>query len=63
MIHEEMESEDLCPQCGARRLRDWNELTGDEREVVRRLSLDAPEASRWCGRCWYEERDSRSRIT
>lgn len=62
VMHEEMASEDLCPQCGTSRLRSWRELTEDERNVVRRLSADAPEASRWCGRCWYEERDTHPRM-
>ena len=54
------EIDDRCPRCSAARLRAWDELTDDEREVVRRLPADAPLAvraarRRWCARCWHEE--------
>ena len=62
------EPEDRCPRCSAARLRAWDELTDDEREVVRRLpaSADAPLAERaarrrWCVRCWHEEADAAPR--
>jgi ribosomal protein S27AE len=50
-----------CPRCAHAPLRAWNELTDEEREVVRRLpgATEASEADRkalhrWCPRCWYE---------
>lgn len=53
---------DPCPRCGHARLRAWDELTAEEREVARRLpasaafTLDERAARhRWCVRCWYEE--------
>ena len=56
------ETDEGCPRCSAARLRAWDELTDDEREVVRRLpaAADAPVAlraarRRWCTRCWHEE--------
>lgn len=56
------ETHETCPRCAAARLRAWDELTDDEREVVRRLpaSAVAPLAERaarrrWCARCWHEE--------
>jgi hypothetical protein len=55
-------SPDTCPRCRAARLRRWDELTGEEREVVRRLPASADFAlderarnSRWCRLCWFEE--------
>lgn len=61
------ETEDGCPRCSAA-LRAWGELTGEEREVVRRLpaSADAPLGERaarrrWCVRCWHEETDAAPR--
>jgi len=58
-----MESSKQCPRCAAERLRTWNELSDEEREVVRRLpesadySLEERKAGRlWCIRCWFETR-------
>jgi hypothetical protein len=57
-----METRNKCPRCDAGRLRAWNELSEEEREVVRRLPTSAEyslgvrqSAHRWCTRCWYEE--------
>jgi hypothetical protein len=55
-------SQDLCPRCGAKRLRAWSELTDEQREVARRLPASADfkieeraARHRWCVRCWHEE--------
>lgn len=57
-----MDADNRCPRCGEGRLRGWNELSGEERELARRLpasadySLEERKARhRWCNRCWYEE--------
>jgi len=57
------ETDRVCPRCSAAVLRAWDELTDDEREVVRRLpsSGDATPDERaarrrWCVRCWHEEK-------
>jgi hypothetical protein len=57
-----MPLENRCPRCNDVRLRAWNELSDDEREVVRRLPSAADftveeRAARhlWCVRCWREE--------
>jgi hypothetical protein len=54
-------SSKACPRCHEREMRTWDELSDDEREVVRRLpaSADYTAAQRqathqWCTRCWYE---------
>ncbi len=51
-----------CPNCGDQTLRTWEDLSDDERDVVRRLPASADYASserrikhRWCTRCWHEE--------
>lgn len=65
-----METSNQCPRCGAGRLRGLNELTDEEREVVRRLpasadySLEVRQSThRWCTRCWYEERSGVAHLT
>jgi hypothetical protein len=52
---------DKCSRCGEGRMRSWDELTEEEREVTRRLPAYAdynPEERsqrhRWCTRCWHE---------
>ncbi|MDX6577916.1 MAG: hypothetical protein QOE96_3869 [Blastocatellia bacterium] len=57
-----METNNQCPRCGIGRLRAWNELSDEEREVVRRLPGSAEyflevrqRTHRWCPRCWHEE--------
>jgi hypothetical protein len=56
-----MNSGNRCPRCEAR-LRSWDELGDEEREMIKRLpgsaaySLDERKARhRWCTRCWFEE--------
>jgi ribosomal protein S27AE len=56
------QTRDMCPRCGAGRLRAWGELDGEQREVVRRLPdsvhfklEDRVAHRRWCVRCWHEE--------
>jgi ribosomal protein L32 len=51
-----------CPRCGEGRLRRFDQLSEEEREVARRLPASADYASgerqtmhRWCTKCWYEE--------
>ena len=57
-----MNAKDRCPRCETERLRAWNELSEEEREVVRRLPAagrysagERAARHRWCRRCWYEE--------
>jgi len=54
-------SETKCPRCGEGRLRDWDELTEEERIIARGLpdnvdyTPNEREAMhRWCTNCWYE---------
>jgi len=56
-----------CPRCRAGRLRSWQELTAEEREVVKRLPASADYDARqrqarhrWCNQCWYEDKGRES---
>jgi hypothetical protein len=55
------QTRDRCPRCAEGRLRHFDELSEEEREVARRLPASADYASderrathRWCTKCWYE---------
>jgi len=55
-----MNTQNRCPKCLEGRLKGWQELNEEEREVVKRLpgSAETPEKERktyrWCPRCWFE---------
>ncbi|HEY3037902.1 MAG TPA: hypothetical protein VGJ66_04150 [Pyrinomonadaceae bacterium] len=56
-----MNTDSICPRCHEQALRSWNELSDEEREVVKRLpasadyqAADRQATHRWCTRCWYE---------
>ncbi|HUS11961.1 MAG TPA: hypothetical protein VMZ30_15960 [Pyrinomonadaceae bacterium] len=62
-----MKADRRCPRCQDGLLRVWDELSDEEREVVKRLPASAEYAAterqrlhQWCTRCWYEatERDA-----
>jgi hypothetical protein len=51
-----------CLRCDKPGLKTWDELSDEEREVVKRLptsadySIEERKAShRWCARCWNED--------
>lgn len=57
-----LQGEEVCPRCGAGRLRVWYELTEEEREVVKRLPAsgdfkieERAARNRWCAKCWHED--------
>ncbi len=59
------QSETKCPRCGEGQLRDWNELSDEERMIVQRMpeSVDYTPGEReamhrWCMNCGYEETES-----
>lgn len=60
MIHD---SEKICPRCGAAKMREWAELSDDEKLLIERLP-DSAEYSpkqrkkhRFCTRCWFEDQN------
>jgi ribosomal protein S27AE len=56
-----LEHEKICPQCGALKMKDWHDLTDDQKFLIERLPLNtdfSPEQRkkhRFCERCFYEE--------
>lgn len=55
------QNRERCPRCGEGRLRRFDELSEEEREVARRLPASADYAASerhathgWCTKCWYE---------
>jgi hypothetical protein len=57
-----MNSHNSCPRCEKRGLKRWNDLSDEEREVVKRLPASADytlaerqATHRWCTRCWFED--------
>ncbi|HMQ05081.1 MAG TPA: hypothetical protein PKD26_14270 [Pyrinomonadaceae bacterium] len=49
-----------CPKCGGSRIREWNDLTDDQRMLAERLPASAEftpaerKKHRFCTRCWFE---------
>ncbi len=63
----EMITDDRCPKCYEGLLRSWQELTGEEQELVKRLPMSAEftanereSTHRWCSRCWHESNESQA---
>jgi len=57
-----MNEKKACPRCEKRGLKSFEQLTDEERELIKRLpgatafsEDDRRAAHRWCTRCWYEE--------
>ena len=53
--------EKICPRCGAPKMKDWKDLTDEQKFLVERLPLNTdftPEERkkhRYCERCFFEE--------
>ena len=51
----------ICPNCGAPKLKDWKELTDEQKFLVERLpknvefSNEERKKHRFCERCWFED--------
>ena len=60
--------EKICPQCGASKMKNWQDLNDDQKFLVERLPLntdytpDQRKKHRFCERCWFEEIDAESRL-
>lgn len=53
-----------CPRCGNLNLRNWQQLNGEEQEIVKRLPASALNTIKerialhlWCTKCWFESQD------
>ena len=56
-----MNAKKSCPRCHEGDMQTWDELSDEEREVVKRLPASAEYTAaerqgshQWCTRCWYE---------
>jgi hypothetical protein len=55
-------NEKECPQCHQRKLKEWKELSGDEKFVAERLPMSAEFTATerhlhiYCTNCWYESK-------
>lgn len=62
------ESEKICPRCRTARLKNWDELTSDEKFVVERLpkgaefSVEERKQHSFCPRCWFEIKNSAEKV-
>lgn len=58
---ENLEPERVCPRCDARKMKNWRQLTDEQKFLVERLPLNtnfSPEdrkKHRFCEHCWFEE--------
>jgi ribosomal protein S27AE len=63
-----LEHEKICPQCGAPKMKDWQDLTDDQKLLVEKLPLNtdfSPEQRkkhRFCERCFYEDFDEKNQL-
>jgi hypothetical protein len=52
--------EKICPQCGAPKMKSWNELSDEQKFLVERLPRNTEftheqrKKHRFCERCWFE---------
>ena len=50
----------ICPQCGAPKLKNWKELSDEEKFLVEhlpasaRFQLSERKTNLFCSRCWHE---------
>ena len=53
--------EKICPNCGALKMKNWSDLTDEQKFLVERLPLNSEFSAeqrkkhRFCERCWFEE--------
>jgi hypothetical protein len=59
-------NENICPQCGAPKMKNWEDLTDEQKFLVERLPLNTDftlkqrKKHRFCERCWFEDVDVKS---
>ena len=60
-----LEQANICPQCGSRKMKNWEDLTHEQKFLVERLplntefSLKQRKQHRFCERCWFESFDEK----
>ncbi len=66
MAMENLERGKICPQCGAHKMKNWRELTDEQKFLVERLPLNTDfspkdrKKHRFCEQCWFEETEQGS---
>jgi hypothetical protein len=56
-----------CPRCHAGRMKDWDELSDEQKFIVERLPqsaefpLEERKKHRFCERCFFEETETETR--
>jgi len=57
--------EKTCPRCDAPKMKDWQELTDEQKFLVERFPASAEftkaqrKKHRFCTRCWYEKSETK----
>jgi len=58
----------MCPQCGSPKIKEWKDLTDEQKFLVERLpmsaefSLDERKRNYWCVKCWEEVVDRQANL-
>ena len=61
MTTKNLAAEKFCPNCGAAKMKNWNDLNDEQKFLVERLPLNAEftreqrKKHRFCERCWFED--------
>ena len=56
-----MATKHICPKCQVPKMKNWEELTDEQKMLVERLPLSADyrlaarKKHRFCTRCWFED--------
>lgn len=65
---ESLSNEKICPNCGAVKMKTWDELDFEQKFLVERLPASADylpqerKKHRFCVRCWFEETERKNKI-
>ena len=60
--------EKICPRCAAPKMKDWEDLTDEQKFLVERLPLntaftpDERKKHRFCERCFFEETEKEIKV-
>ncbi len=60
--------EKICPRCGAPKMKDWKELTDEQKFLIERLpsntdfTIEERKKNRFCERCFFEEIEKETRV-
>lgn len=63
-----IENEKTCPRCLSARLKNWKELSGDEKFTAERLPASAGFSKKerenhlFCTRCWFETKPTTIKV-